>query len=311
MFWHNNQTQSVLSIACSLGEASYCITVVEDNKRLIAYQSRHFEESEIRTMPQALAADVERMGITAQDCKVILLPGQYQLILMDMPDVPEDDLVKALRWNLKGLSDYDLDEVCIDTYLVPNNENEEKTKGFVAIVPLSTLHKSRALLEAAFLNVTSITIAEMGWTQLLSLMERRQPALRDSPVIIISICNQLRKLHVVYKQHFYLIREFSLASPEVTDEPIALANLQLEVERSAEYCMSQFNIPRPVYLFFTPSFYVVKDLLEPIGKQLGLTTEIIDLNHDLEIVPPLSLELQGEDFCSIVGALTMIQEEGA
>ncbi|MDP3704841.1 MAG: hypothetical protein Q8R24_02890 [Legionellaceae bacterium] len=309
MFWHKKQSKSELSIACSLNENRYSIAVVEQNKRVLFSQSRMLTDDSDHVVIKSLADDVDRLNLIAHDCKLILLPGQYQLILMDAPNVPEADMAKALRWHLKGFSDYDLDDVLIDSCIVPANHNNDKHKIFAAITPLLALNKKRALLELAFLNVTTVTVAEMALKNVLSLMRLIQIIPDNEPVIVISICNDVRKLHIIYQDIFYLIRALLPAQTKDADDPVELANMHFEIERSIDYCVNELNIPEPKRLLFTPGFHHVINFLKPIGEKLDLIVETIDLNQYLTIEPSLSLEQQHEVFYSITGALTLNQEE--
>lgn len=304
MLWHKKKAKPDLSIACSLSENSYSIAVVEQNKQVIFSQHKVLNDSLDGVVIKSLAEDVERLNLIAHDCRLVLLPGQYQIILMDAPNVPEADMSKALRWHLKGFSDYDLDDVLIDTCLVPTYKANDKQKIFAAITPLSILNQKRAIFESAFLNVTAVTIAEMALKNALSLMRLNHQVSDDAPIIVISLCNNIRKLHIIYQDIFYLIRNLNHGQTEGADDPVELTNIHFEIERSINYCVNELNIPEPKQIFFTPGFYHLIDYLKPIGEKLALTVELIDLNHYLDIVSPLSLEQQYEVFYSITGALT-------
>ena len=308
MFWRK-KTEAELTIGCCLMDNGYSIAVISDNRQLIFSESRVFNENILHTMPQALAEDVERMQIIAKDAAVVLTPSQYQLLLMDAMNVPEAEMAKALRWNLKGLSEYDLDDVAIDMCAVPSEENGPH-KIFVALTSRTKLDEKIALLQSAFLNVTTVTIAEMALRNLLPLVRVKQPELEHSPVIVISLWDKVRKLHIFYEDLFYLIRELTPATNNSdAKETIEMTNLTFEIERSIDYCINQLNLPEPKHLFFTPSFYFATKSLKSIGKMLNMHVELIDLNQYLEIEPALPLKKQQDVFFSIISALTYVERE--
>lgn len=301
MFWQRRDTKNI-SIACTLSEMGYSLAGVKENSEVVFHSAQFFNDPSAATIRQALEKDVDRLNILAQDCHLILLPEQYQLILMDALNVPDAEMAKALRWNLKGLSDYDLDDVALDFCLVPYH-GEGEPKAFVSLTPQTALNEKCALLESVFLNVKTVTIADMVLRNILPLMDGRDPVEQAGPIIILSLCKTVRKLHIVYNGLFYLIRELTHVHMGIGQEPPELSNLAFEIGRSIDFCINQLNLPEPKHIFFTPGFYKVVDELPPLGEEIGLGVSMLDLNAYLRIEPKLSLEQQYETFYSITGAL--------
>src|SRR5690349_6905444 len=49
----------------------------------------------------------------------LLSLGDYQMLSVDAPNVPPDELKTAIRWRLKDLLDYHIDDATIDVLDVP------------------------------------------------------------------------------------------------------------------------------------------------------------------------------------------------
>lgn len=303
MLWPKKQMQPDLSIACTLSETGYSLAVTTQKKHVLFSQSRTFDDNTLASMAITLTNDVDRFNLTAQDCQLILLPGQYQLILMDALEVPEADMAKALRWSLKGLSDYDLDDVAIDAFMLPSTNGDSQKKTMVAITPQSILNKQCATLESAFLNVTTVSIAEMALKNLVTLMFPSTPEEDTPPLLVISLYGKIRKLHIFYNNMLYLVRALSPVGNPIDNEPAEMTNIILELERSIDYCVNKLNLTEPKQILFTPGFYQSVAFFKVIEETLTLTASIIDLNQYLEIEPALSLEDQHEVFYSITGAI--------
>ncbi|MDA9271821.1 hypothetical protein N9Q05_00340 [bacterium] len=303
MFGFEKQIQPDLSIACCLGVMHYSLAVLTQNKHVLHCLSKKFDESTLPLMAKTLASDVERLNLLAHDCQLILFPGQYQLILMDALDIPEADMAKALRWSLKGLSDYDLDDVAIDAFMLPEVAGDSQKKIMVAITPLSKLDKMRAVLESACLEVTTASVSEIALINLLALMFPVTSDENTAPLLMISLCDTIRKLHIVHNNTFYLVRELPLLTNAITDEPVEMSNIILELERSIDYCINKLNLSEPKQILFTPGFHNAVAYLKIIEEKLGINTTIIDLNDYLNIEPALSLKEQHDVFYSIAGAI--------
>lgn len=52
-------------------------------------------------------------------CLTVLQPQDYQLMLVDAPNVPATELRKAIRWQVKDMLDYHVDDATIDVLDVP------------------------------------------------------------------------------------------------------------------------------------------------------------------------------------------------
>ena len=309
MFWNKKQQEAAFSLGCCLGEDRYSLAAVKNNQELLFTQRRVFNQNTVHTLQKTLADDVKRLNLIAQACQLVLFPPQYQLILMDALKVPEEEMAQALRWSLKGLSDYDLDDVALDVFLVPAQQSDGAEKAVVAITPLSALNDKRALFESVFLDVTRVSIAEMALKNLLMLMQSRQALEADVPTIVISACDTVYTLHIVYQEKFYLIRTLELKLVAKADDPNNLSSTLFELERSIEYCVTQLNLPEPKQLFFTPHFYWLDGVFQAIEEKLAINVGMINLADYLEMTPPLSLEEQAGVFFSIAGALRFNHNE--
>lgn len=304
MVWFKKKTEFKQTIACCIDDGSYSIAVVGNNKKLLFSQYRTFTESTRDQISKALGDDIERLGLLAHSAQLILLPGQYQLILMDALNVPEAEMAKALQWSLKGLSDYDLDDVALDTFLMPSRKNSEQKKVLVALTPVSVLNKKNSFFEAAFLDVISVGISAVALKTFLSAIMPTNTDETESPIFVISIWNTIRKLHIVYNDMFYLIRELTPSQHPHGDEPAEMANILLELEHSIDYCINKLNIPEPRQVLFTPGFHRAVSFFKQIEEEFELTVSIIDLNQHMEMTPALSLEEQDLVFYSIIGAFS-------
>ena len=256
-------------------------------------------------MKSALATLVDQWQIIGHACQLILLPGQYQLILMDALDLPEDEMAKALRWSLKGLSDYNLDDVAIDVFSLPSQAESSQKKVYIALSPLSLLTSKRLFLESVCLEVTAMSIADMTLKNLWPLLHIESTA-EPAPMIIISngsgSDNTTYKLFILYNHLFYLIRE--LTATVQLDETAQSNEMMHEIERSIDYCTNELEITRPRQLLITPGFHAINPLLETIKDTLNLDVTLIDLNHYVNMKPPLNIEQQIHIFYNILGAIT-------
>lgn len=297
--------RSKLSISCSISDNDYRLVVIQNHRELLYREKNSFNNNTSTEMAQILGERIDALNLIAEPCQLVLQPDQYQLILMDALQMPTEDMIKAFRWRLKGLTNYDLKDIAIDIFFLPVNPNTAIQKVCVAITPLSILQQQRLLLQSAYLDPISITIADMTLKNCLPLLVQKPKVdPNDGPFIIISNANNgktLDKLHLSYQGLLYLIRE--LASPSQEEEPIDISNILAEIQRSVDYCVNTLQLPEPKYIIFTPWELLSKELVREIKKNLQLPVINLDINRYLTIPSPLSVKDQHDVFYNIMGAL--------
>ncbi len=292
-------------VACCLGDNNYSIVAVQDNKKLLFSIWREFEDKP-ELMAKSFIDDIERLKLIGARCRVVLAPGQYQLLLMDALDVPEDDMAKALRWRLKGLVEYPLNDVAVDAFVVPpHGVVGQRKKVFVAVTLLSVLKKKLDMMESAYLEVDSVGIGELALRNLLELVPNQQA----EPVIAISLEKGLCQLQILYRNQLYLVRELAIDQKLIAENDPQSHDILLEIQRSVDYCLSELKLPEPKQIIFTPSFYHAENLMQFLRDELSKEVILLNLADYLEMDPPLTLKEQQDCFYSIGGALTFTEHE--
>lgn len=305
MLWLKYHAKESQSIACCLGEKSYSIAAVKDNKKILFANHREFPNKLPGEMTQCLVEDVKRLQVVGEPCRIILAQELYQLLLMDALDLPEEELAKAFRWRLKGLVDYPLNDIAVDAFPIPlHGMVGQRKKVFVAVTPLSGLKAIVSMFETAYLEVSSIGIAELALRNLVALIATKP----DTPVIVISLEEGGYQLQILYDNHLYLVRELTVSKAKNEQDPGA-QELLLEIQRSMDYCLSELKLPEPKQILFTPGFYESKPLLQFLQQELSKEIRLLNLNDYLEAEPSLGFKEQQACFYSLGGAMTLNQVE--
>ena len=52
----------------------------------------------------------KKMNLAGYHCATLLKPGDYQLLLVEAPNVTPDELKGAIRWKIKDLIEYHIDD---------------------------------------------------------------------------------------------------------------------------------------------------------------------------------------------------------
>jgi MSHA biogenesis protein MshI len=121
----------------------------------------------------ALQKTVKDYGLSAQTCTTLLEPADYQILLVDPPKVPATELKAAIRWVIKDLIEYHVDDATLDVIEVPaGGERKGEAKAMYAVAtPNEVVQKRIALFEEARVSLRVIDIPEMAQRNLATLYE--------------------------------------------------------------------------------------------------------------------------------------------
>lgn len=286
-------------LACYLSDYGYSLVGLQDAKTIRFCENHFFTEPSPQLIANHLIEDVDKYHLYGEQCQVVLAPSLYQLVLMDALEVPVDEMAKALRWQLKGLIDYPLNDIAVDAFIVPpHGGGKKRKKVFVAATLQSALLNKITFFENSLLKVIGVSIAELAISHLLN----QGTLSTDSPVIVISYDNELCHLYLFYQGELYLFRGLSISKSIMSPNSSANQDMLLEIQRSIDYCLMELKLPEPNHIIFTPSFYDAKDLFTYLQGEINKTVHVLDVNS-LFTSDPLTPETMSQAFYAIGGAM--------
>lgn len=284
-----------------LSDKSYSIARVNKKNELSLHKRLEFTNATKASLEKSLAQDIEQFNLIGHPGRLILTPGQYQLLLMDAANVPESELAKALKWRLKGLVDYHLNDLALDAFLVPpHGPASQRKKAFVAATSLTELNAKLKIFESAFIDISEVGIAELSLRNIGTMI----PGQIHAPIIIIALDDGGCQLHIFYKNQLYLVRSLPLTLTVANGNTPQAQNILLEIQRSVDYCLSELKIPEPREIIFTPSFCKSTALLNYFREESGKDIRLLDLNDFFKLESEFSLEQQQAVLYAVGGAMS-------
>ncbi|AUH71956.1 hypothetical protein [Legionella sainthelensi] len=292
-------------LSCLLSDSGYSLVGLADNQSILFCEEHHFTEPSPVLLAKCLEQDINKHHLVGRSCQVILSPDLYQLLLVDMPEIPENELSKALRWQLKGLVDYPLNDIVVDAFAVPpHGAGGKRKKAFVAVTLQSALLHKVSLMESCLLNITAVSISELALSKLLSL----QPISTETPIIVISSNDENCQHHLYYMGDLYLFRTLPLNKTITQPHSSANQDILLEIQRTIDYCLMELKLPEPKQIFFTPSFYKATALFTYLQAELNKEVRLLDINSFFTS-KPIDPEIMEKVFYAIGGALMILDRK--
>ncbi|MFC5478132.1 type IV pilus biogenesis protein PilM [Massilia suwonensis] len=220
----------------------------------------------------------------------ILNGGEYQIVSVDAPNVAPDELKTAVRWRLKDILDFHIDDATIDVLDLPVDPNaavRAQHSMFAIAARNSVIETRQKLFTSAKVDLAVIDIPEMAQRNISALVE---PAGRG--VAMLSFGEEGGLLTVSYRAELYLTRRIDIQLEALLDEDIdrrnaAFDRVTLELQRSLDNFERQYSFISVAKLVLAPS--QVSGLDEYLSSNLYTPVDTLDLASlfDFERAPEL------------------------
>lgn len=269
---------------------------------LYRFQSPTDTPVDMRKMVKSLDLD-DGIGIS------VLELGSYSLMQVEAPDVQPDELKAAIRWKVKDLLDFHIDDAVIDVFDVPDIKAAGQNKVMYVVAARSAQVKQRIdnLIDAG-LNLEVIDIPEMALRNVASLLPEDV-----NGVALVYIEKNEGLITITRQKTLYLSRRIRFgynALPNTAmhgedEEAIEtwLDNIIIEVQRSLDYYESHFSQPQVSGVVVTPGVQEIPVMTEYLGSQLGFPARILDVNELIDVSEPLDRQSQYHCLLAIGAAL--------
>ncbi len=239
--------------------------------------------------------DVERvakdLGVERYQCLTLLSPSDYQLLLVEAPNVPAIELKTAVRWRVKDMLDYHLDDATIDVLDVPvDPSGGGRGHSMYAVAARNDIIKGCIeRFTAARIPLSVIDIAETAQRNIAALYE---PADRGVGLLYLGPAHAL--LTVNFRGELYFARRIDVgieqllnAAEEHRDE--AMNRILLELQRSFDHLDRQFPFVTMAKLLLGPEPRAT-GLAAYLSANLDLSVEEAHLADALSFGPGVALE---------------------
>lgn len=246
-------------------------------------------------------------------CTTLLASNEYQLLSVEAPTVPQEELKTAIRWRLKDMLDFRVDDATIDVLDVPAGKDAPaRSHSMYAVAARNQLIEQRqTMFSEAKIPLAAIDIPDLAQRNISALLETE-----GRGVALLSFDVDGGLLTVTYSGELYLSRRIDVALSQMMtatgDERITLFDkITLELQRSLDHFDRQYHFITVSKLLLAPLGQGGNGLQEYLASNLYLPVESVDLDTILDFakVPELkALESQQRYFFTL-GAALRVEEK--
>lgn len=240
---------------------------------------------------ETLAQISKKMNLADYHCATLLKPGDYQLLLVEAPNVTSDELKGAIRWKIKDLIEYHIDDATIDVLDIPSPVGKQHSM-YAISARNDLLQRQIKDFEGAHIPLKVIDIPETAQRNMAHLFGDAERA-----VAMLSFDHSGGLLTISFAGELYLARRIEVAWTNLAAEIDSqrqhyLDRVTTELQRSLDHFERQFTHLSVTQLLLAP---LPKDLgiAEYLSSNLTIRVRTVDVAEVMDL--PESAPMAAED----------------
>lgn len=298
-----SDSSDIMSMVCMQGS---------EQGNLIVLAHSFIKSADQQVKEQALKKFVESHNLQGTECCYILQLEQYRISLTDTPKVESTELSAALKWNLKDILDYPVEEAIVDAFELPQERASDNAKmAYVVAVKKSIVHSIEKQINDSGLLLAYINIEELGLRNLSMLHEDSSKGAvflhltSDGGNLIINQGDELyinRRMEIDLS-NFVIDEDYVRKQVEELQGEEFLDKLALEIQRTMDYCSTTF-LDCPINVILMAASEIDTVLVgKYLAKTLGIPVNNLDFVNYFWFENPIKKNEQSKTMLAFAAAL--------
>jgi MSHA biogenesis protein MshI len=213
-------------------------------------------------------------------CSTMLRAGEYDILLVDAPNVPRAEMKSALRWKVKSMVDYPIDQVTLDFLTVPAaGAGEGRTQQLHAVLARNEVLEARVRkFDEAGIQLAAIDIPDTAQRNIAALYQSAGRA-----IALVYFGANTGLLTISHGTELYLTRRLELGLEELAEDAEAAdggahERVVLEIQRTLDHFERQFRNLAVGTLLLAPAGRQTR-LREILSERFEMPVQQIDLSE--------------------------------
>jgi MSHA biogenesis protein MshI len=212
----------------------------------------------------------------------VLEPGEYQLHVVEAPNVPEAELKTAVRWKVKDMLEYPAEAATVDVLPVPADRGGRGRNVFAVTARNDHIAWCMKLFADAKVPLESIDIPELAQRNIAALFEEPGRGLA-----LLTFGDAGAMLTITSGGELYVSRGFDVSAEQVERadgeaRTAVLERVVLELQRSLDHFDRQFGGLPVARLLIAPSAGA-QGVRKFLADNLYVPVDVLDLSDVLDL----------------------------
>lgn len=284
-----------------LGENEFALAIVRctgADKPTLLYCARHEAAGSI---DQTLAALIQKQQLGRAQLSAVVGLEDYQLVQVEAPEVLPSELRAAVRWRLRDVISFHIDDAVVDVFEMPAQSRRAQTKMMFAVAARSqAVQRLAQTLAPAAKALDAIDIPELCLRNLASLVPQDQRG-----VAFLVLSDHSAQLLLTRQGMLYLARRIEFARSYSLNGGAAIdaGALALELQRSLDYYESHFDETPIGDLVIAPNGERASQLASAMKDETSLRISLLDVREILAVDASVQCEFPTPCLTAIGAAL--------
>lgn len=227
-----------------------------------------------------LRSRLTKMRLQKLPCHFVLASGSYQLILGEAPKVPVEELAEALRWRIKDLIQFPIQQAVVQGFFLPEDSARGTNRmAYAVATQRSVVENLCEYARSLKLNLQSIDIPELALRSLLH--HCAEDGKRG--VALVKLNQGSGSLIIVRDNNLYLSRQFNLAYNAGLLDDLPVDNLILEVQRSLDYFERQMRQVPPSQIYLCGENVTADKLTPTLRNSFSSPIQLLPLEDKIPL----------------------------
>ncbi|TVO75945.1 hypothetical protein [Sedimenticola selenatireducens] len=235
---------------------------------------------------------VKAQGLRGVPAVAVLSPGDYSLFQVEVPEVEHEELKSAIRWRIKDLLDFHIDDAVLDIFDLPVSQRRTGPRMMYVVVAKKSLIQTYIdQMQVMGFDIAAIDITELTLRNVLALSDKP-----DAFQALLYLPPRYGMIEIVQGDTLYLNRRIEINGSDLEEQggfglDEQLESLVLELQRSLDYHESQFG------LGLIPDISIIapesrrERLREFANESLAANVTLLDLNGKLDGVESIDASI--------------------
>jgi MSHA biogenesis protein MshI len=223
------------------------------------------------------AGVIRGAGLPRLPVSLVLQPEDYQLALVEAPEVPPAELRAAMRWRLKDAIDFRVEDAVIDVFDVPAQNRGAHGRMMYAVAARRAAVDRCAAAMASLPSFDVVDVPELCLRNLAASLTQA-----TGGVAMLHLGEKSASVILVRGTTFYFARQMELrsvqsASSAGSGSDFDSDSIMLELQRSLDYYERHFDQPPILQISISPAGPRATALADALNRNTGFEVAALDL----------------------------------
>lgn len=217
---------------------------------------------------------IDDRKLASANTSLVLDDNDYHLLSIEAPPVTADEMSEAVKWKVKDLLAFPLDEAIIDVFLQADGQVESQFIANVVAVKKHLIDEKTDSVTSLGLNLTSIDIPELAYR---NYIENSVATSKNMGVVLLK--KGFGRLTVIKNDAVYFSRSFSINYKGGLFDDLPENDIVLELQRSLDYYERQLKQSMPAEILVVGE-NIVEEKITAITKDSLNQTVTVDIGKE-------------------------------